>query len=506
MNNFCRERPSWRSVQKAQQLRKDDVMKLVDLLKDLEIQEMKGNPNIDINSVKTNSNDVQNNDLFICIKGFKTDGHRFIDEVVKKGATCIIVQDIVNIEGVTTIRVADTRIAMAVIASNYYDNPSAKVKLVGVTGTKGKTTTTFMIKKILENQGHKVGLIGTVANMIGDKIKESHRTTPDVVELQQLLNEMVEEGVDTVVMEVSSHSLELHRVYGCNFEIGAFTNLTQDHLDFHETFENYFLAKSKLFKLCKTGFVNIDDSYGKRLLDLEGMECSFKTYAINGDADLKACDIVVNNQDVKFSLLKENKKEDILVNIPGRFTVYNALAATSVCLELGCSIENIKQGLAQVVVPGRSEILETNDDFTIMIDYAHSPDSLESIIKAVSGYAKGRVVSVFGCGGDRDKTKRPIMGRISVTNADFTIITSDNPRTENPEAIIADIEQGIKDLDCEYIVITDRKKAIEYAIRNAKKDDFIILAGKGHETYQVLGTKEIHFDEREIVREILLKL
>ena len=489
-------------------------MKLKNVLAGLDGLKAKGDLDIEIKGIERDSRKVELGFLFVAIKGFDSDGHAFIEKAIENGANCIMVQEGCNIkelkipEDVTIVVAKDTRYALAIVACNFYDNPSKKFNLVGVTGTKGKTTTTFMIKKILEKQGQKVGLIGTIAKYIGNKnLGESDRTTPDSLELQQLFSQMAQEKVDTVVMEVSSQSLKLDRVAGCKFDVVLFTNFSEDHISpkEHPDMEDYFNSKLKLFKMCKTGFINADDlkvSQVKKLLP----DNDIQTYGIDNSADLLAKDITVTNSYVDFKVKLGDKNERVKVSIPGRFSVYNSLAAICVAKKLGVTPENIKEALLDVRVPGRSELVSNKKGLTIMIDYAHSPESLSSILKAVKSYCQGRVISVFGCGGDRDTTKRPIMGELSGMIADFTIITSDNPRTEKPMDIINQIEVGMKKAKGKYIVIENRKEAIKYAIQMATKRDIIVLAGKGHETYQEINGKKNHFDEREVVRDIIKEL
>ncbi len=489
-------------------------MKLKSVLAGLEGLKAKGNLELDLKGIESDSRKVKPDYMFVAIKGFDTDGHTFIEKAIENGAKCVMVQagsNLKNIkipENVTIIVAPNTRYALAIVACNFYDNPSKKFKLVGVTGTKGKTTTTFMIKKLLEKQGQKVGLIGTIAKYIGSKsLGESDRTTPDSLELQRLFCEMVKEKVDTVIMEVSSQSLKLDRVVGCNFDMVVFTNFSEDHISpkEHPDMEDYFNSKLKLFKMCKIGFINADDlkvSQIKKMLP----ENDIQTYGIDNSSDLLAKDITVTNSYVDFKVKLGEKNERVKVSIPGRFSVYNSLAAISVAKKLGVTPENIKEALLDVRVPGRSELVPNKKGLTIMIDYAHSPESLSSILKAVKAYCQGRVISVFGCGGDRDTAKRPIMGEISGQIADFTIITSDNPRTEEPIKIIEQIEAGMKKAKGKYIVIDNRRDAIKYAIEMANKRDIIVLAGKGHETYQEINGKKNHFDEREIVREIIKEM
>ena len=471
----------------------------------------RGNLEVDIKSIESDSRKVIKGSLFIAIVGFETDGHQYIKQAIENGATAIMFEEGAKIskeditDGVTFIMAPDTRIAAAKAACNFYQNPSRKFKLIGVTGTKGKTTTTFMIKAILEAQGKKVGLVGTVANYIGTtNLGESSRTTPDSLELQKLFFRMVQENVDCVIMEVSSQALKLHRVDGCDFDIAVFTNFSEDHISEHEhpNMEDYFNSKLKLMEMSKIGFINSDDfkvSKIKKLLPNKDI----KSYGIDNEADLIAKDITITNSSVDFKVKIGNKNERIKTGIPGRFSVYNSLAAISVACKLGADAEQIKEALLSVRVPGRSELVDNKKGLTIMIDYAHSPESLQSILSAVKSYTRGNVISVFGCGGDRDKGKRPIMGQISASIADFTIITSDNPRTEDPEQIVQEIEIGAKKTKGKYIVITDRTEAIKYAIQMATKNDIIVLAGKGHETYQEINGEKHPYDEREIIKEVI---
>ena len=477
-------------------------MLLKELVKGLEVCDVRGNLDIDIKDIAYDSRKTKKNGVFVCIDGYKQDGHKFIRNAIDNKVSAVFVQrDVPQYEGVTIIKVKDTRRVLAHLSNVFFNEPSKDLNVVGVTGTKGKTTTTYMVKSILEKFNQKVGIIGTIVNKIGDYEIESSRTTPECYDLQKLFREMKEQDVESVVMEVSSHALELSRVEEVDFDIGAFTNLSQDHLDFHKTIDNYLESKIKLFSLCKKGVVNIDNIYGSRVV--EKALCDVYTFGIHNEADFMAYDIETYPSCVKFKVKSAFINEQICVNIPGVFSVYNALCAISISALMGVDAKSIKEGLKDVVVPGRAEIIEANDKYTIMVDYAHSPDSLENILKTVKEYAKGRVVSVFGCGGDRDTLKRPIMGRISGDIADFTIITSDNPRTEEPQKIIEDIENGIKDVTKNYVTITDRRDAIKYAIDNSQYGDIIVLAGKGHETYQIFKDKTIHFDEREVVSEIL---
>ncbi len=474
-------------------------MYLNELLRDVDVIEIKGDSNPQITGVHYNSRTVTEGGLFVAIEGFVTDGHKYVASAVECGARAVVCTRFTPDIDVIQIRVADTRKAEAVISANFFDNPSNKIRLIGVTGTNGKTTVTHLVKHILDFSGYKTGLIGTNRNIIGDKVLETGRTTPDSFELQKLFYEMAKEKTDYVIMEVSSHALELKRVYGCTFEVGAFTNLTQDHLDFHETMDNYGRAKAKLFEISKKAVINTDDNYGSIML--KSFDGKAVTYGKNEECTLRAENIELKETGVRFSL----NGTSYSLGIPGGFSVYNALCAIGICRELGLSDDDIAKALDTASgVKGRAEIVSTGGrDYTVMIDYAHTPDGVENILNTAKGFAKGRVVIVFGCGGDRDPVKRPIMGEIAGRLADFCVVTSDNPRTEDPMSIISMVEDGVKKSGGEYVVIEKRYDAIRYALENAQKDDVIILAGKGHETYQILGKETIHFDEREVIREIL---
>lgn len=474
----------------------------------------KGELDREIGKIECNSKKINKGDVFVAIKGFEVDGHEFILEAIENGANVIVIEEGFDLKSVkfpsdiTVILAKNTREFLAIASSNYYNNPSKKFKLIGITGTKGKTTTTFMIKEILEKAGKKVGLIGTIATYInGEKIKDSDRTTPESLELQKTFAQMVDEGVEYVVMEVSSQSLKLHRVDGCEFDYVVFTNFSEDHISpkEHPDIKDYFESKLKLFNMCKTGFVNIDDLYGAKIPELFP-ENDITRYGIDNSGDFLAKDITITNSHVDFRAKLTDRNDRVKVDIPGRFTVYNALAAICICKKIGIDAENMKSALLNVKVPGRSEMVENKLEIPIMIDYAHSPESLQNILKAVKSYTRGRVISVFGCGGDRDTRKRPVMGEISGKIADYTILTSDNPRTEEPEAIIDEIEKGIKKTKGKYEIVVDRKEAIEKAIKMANKNDIIVLAGKGHEPYQEINGKKYDFDERVIVKEIINKM
>ena len=488
-------------------------MELKKVLAGLEGLKAKGTLDIDIKGIESNSKNIKPGYMFFAIKGFNTDGHDYINNAIEAGANVIMVQEGCDLKSIklkpdtTLVMYKDTREALAKCSCNYYGNPSMKFKLIGVTGTKGKTTTTFMIKEILEKAGHKVGLIGTIATYLNGKMLfESNRTTPESIELQKIFAQMVDEGVEYVVMEVSSQSLKLHRVDGCNFDIVLFTNFSEDHIspNEHLDMKDYFESKLKLFEMCDNGIINVDDKYVAKIPKLFPNN-NIMTYGIDNYCDVLAKDITITNSYVDFRVKISDRNERVKVDIPGRFSVYNALAAICVAKKLGIPSDKVIEALAEIKVPGRSEMVPNKKEIPIMIDYAHSPESLQNILSAVKSYTRGKVISVFGCGGDRDKGKRPIMGEISGRIADFTIITSDNPRTEDPEAIVKDIEEGIKKTKGKYKVVVDRITAIKEAIDMATKLDIIVLAGKGHEPYQEINGKKYPFDERVIVNEIINK-
>ncbi len=477
-------------------------MLLSKLVQGMDIVDIRGNT--DINGIAYDSRKVRQGSLFVCIDGTITDGHKYIPSAIENGAVALLTQKKMKLpEEIAYAQIKDTRFGLAYVSDKYYGHPSGKFKLVGITGTKGKTTITYMLKSVLDKAGQKTGLVGTVEKLIGNRVIYMERTTPESYDLQSLFSEMVENKVDTAVMEVSSQGLKLHRVACCDFDIGIFNNITRAHIGpgEHTSFEDYLDSKIKLFKTCRKGLVNIDSNYSREVLDKA--KCDVLTYGINNNADIKALNIAKYSNKVVFDLDSPWYNETIEVGVPGNFSVYNSLAAIGACGLLGISSQYLKKGLERVDVKGRVEAVRTGRDFTVIIDYAHSPDSLKNILETTRDFASGRVVCLFGCGGDRDRMMRPMMGKISGELSDVTIITSDNPRTEEPAAIVRDIEEGIKKTNGEYVTIVNRKEAIEYALRNAKKGDVVILAGKGHETYQTFKDKTIHFDEREVVREVL---
>ena len=478
-------------------------MKLKELLAGLEILSSNVNLETEAAQVCYDSRQVKSGDLFVALSGYAVDGHRFIPQAMASGAAAVLCQVPPENGETPYVQVADSRRALAVAGANFFGHPAKGMTMVGVTGTNGKTTSTYLLKAVLEAQGKKVGLIGTNQNMIGEKALPTERTTPESFELQKLFARMRDAGCTHVVMEVSSHALALDRVYGVRYQVGVFTNLTQDHLDFHGTMEEYCGAKALLFRNCETGVVNADDPWTPRLT--ADSTCEMLTYAETAEADLRAEDIVLEADHVAFTAVTKETRVPVRVNIPGRFMVYNTLDVLGAALALGVSLEDSAKVLAQVPpVKGRVEVVPTpGKDYTVLIDYAHSPDGLENVLSSVRGFAKGRTVAVFGCGGDRDRTKRPKMGRTAAQNADLLVVTTDNPRTEDPEAIIADILPGLEGSGTPYVVVADRIEAIHWAMDHAEKGDVIVLCGKGHETYQEINHVKHHMDEREIVAEYL---
>lgn len=458
---------------------------------------------VEITDITIDSRQARPGSVFVCITGEERDGHDFAAAAANAGAAVIVSERPLNSD-IPVVVYENTKLALAAIASRFYGEPEKRLKLVGITGTNGKTTVSYLIKKILETAGKKVGIIGTNEIIVGDKdvgIKSSTPTTPNSLELRKIFTKMSEMGAEYVVMEVSSHALELHRVAGLRYDVGVFTNLTRDHLDYHKTMENYFGAKKKLFDICESGVTNVDDEYGARLLS--NVPCRCVSVGREG-TDMAAENIEIDAAGVSFSAVYKGKAYPISLAISGMFSVYNALCAFGAAVSMGIAPELAAEGLcAASGVKGRLERVPTDTDYSVIIDYAHTPDGLENVLNAVNAFKKGRCIAVFGCGGDRDATKRPIMGEIGTRLADIAIITSDNPRTENPEKIIEEIVAGAH--GDEYKVIVNRREAIAYAMSVAKKDDIILLAGKGQETYQIIGREKTHFDEREVVKELLEK-
>ena len=464
-----------------------------------------GSTDVEISGMNYDSRQVDKGDLFFCIKGYETDGHKYAKMAVERGAVCIVVSELQDVP-VTQVVVEDGRRAMAEMSAFFYGEPAKRLRMIGVTGTNGKTSITYMIKNILETAGEKVGLLGTIVNLIGDRAIHTERTTPESMDLQRLLRQMVDEGVNSVVMEVSSHSLVLERVYGIKFAAAAFTNLTQDHLDFHKTFENYAAAKAILFQNSENAVINTDDRYGGYMKDAATGRVI--TYGMN-KGDVRAENVELHIDGCAYKLVgKDGTTFPIHVAIPGMFSVYNTLCAAAVAMCMGIGAEHIAAGIGRMKsVPGRFEALNTHGGgYTVILDYAHTPDSLQSTLQTIRGFAKGRIVSIVGCGGNRDSRKRPIMGEITGRMADFSIITSDNPRFEKPMDIIDMIIPGVEKSGGDYIVIENRRNAIRYALEHAKKDDVILLAGKGHEDYQEIEGVKHPFDEKVIVEELLSEL
>ena len=474
-------------------------MKLSDLLQEIPVLESTADLNMEITGVSYDSRRVGPGHLFVAITGYAADGHRFIPDAAARGAACVLCER--RPEGeIPYLLVPNTRTALALLGANWYGHPADRMTVLGVTGTNGKTTVTYLLKSVLEQVlGAKVGLIGTIQNMIGEKILPTERTTPESFELQGLFAQMAEAGCTHVVMEVSSHALYLHRVDCIPFAVGAFTNLTEDHLDFHKTMEAYRQAKALLFRRCGFSVFNVDDEQVARTV--EEAACWSLTTAVRAKAELTAEDVELGADHVAFTACRKEQRVPVRVRIPGAFTVYNALTVLGMAVGLGIPLEAAAKALANARgVMGRMEVVPTpGKDYTVIIDYAHTPDALENVLKAVKGFCKGRVISVFGCGGDRDPIKRPIMGKLGVKLSDLAIITSDNPRTEEPGKIIADILKGVAGIDKPYLVVENRREAIARAMREARADDIIVLCGKGHENYQEIDHVKYHLDEREEV-------
>lgn len=483
------------------------MKKLKDLLEHLDYQCLQGTTDKEITSVVYDSRKAEPGSLFLCIKGAVSDGHAYAKEVAEKGASVLVVQDAVEVpEDVTVIQVENSRYAMACISAAWFDYPAKKLKTIGITGTKGKTTTTYLVKSILENAGHKTGLIGTIETIIGGEHIPSANTTPESYLVQQYFAKMAEAGCDSVVMEVSSQGLMLHRTAGFTFDIGIFTNLEPDHIgpNEHKDFEDYLRCKALLFKQCKTGIFNADDQHLEQIL--EGHTCEVETFGFSEKADLRAENtrLVTGKGTLGIHYdVKGLMDFPVEIDLPGKFSVYNSLTAIAVCRHFNVTEENIQKALKQAKVKGRIEMVKVSDDFTLMIDYAHNAMSLESLLTTLKEYKPNRLVCLFGCGGNRSKLRRYEMGEVSGKLADLTIITSDNPRNEEPQEIINDIKVGIGKTDGKYVEIIDRKEAIAYAIHHGQPGDIVVLAGKGHEDYQEIKGKKYPMDERVLIQEIL---
>lgn len=486
-------------------------MKLTKLFDGFDYKLISGSLETEINKITDNTKDVMEDDIFFCIKGYNFDGHNFIDIVLSKGAKVIVINKdfenkISKNLNCVLISVDDTRKALSIAAINFYGRLHEKFKIIGITGTNGKTTTTFILREIFKNAGFRTGIIGTVGNFINDKKIKSDKTTPGALELNKLFNDMFKESVEYCFMEVSSHALELDRVYGINFDYGVFTNLTQDHLDFHKNFYSYFDAKFKLFENSRKKIVNNDDIYGKKII--EKIDSNVITYGINNmKSDFIAKDIsFLNNKSIFTFCDKFGREYKFDYNLVGNFNIYNALPAIIIALNEGVSVNVIEESLKNVFVRGRLENISKkyNLDYDIYLDYAHTPDGLENCLLTLKKISNGRIICVVGCGGDRDREKRPLIGKIASDISDYVYVTSDNPRSEDPEEIINDIVVGIEKSN--YEVVVNRFDAIKKSIKNGKSNDIILIAGKGHEDYQILKNEIIHFDEREIVDEILMEI
>ena len=475
-------------------------MKLSDLLKDVSVLQWGAPQGMEISGLCYDSRTAQPGCLFVAVSGFAADGHRFIAQAVERGAAAVLCEHVPEVE-VPYVMVNSTRAALAQASANWFGHPTKGMCVIGVTGTNGKTTVTYLLKSILEQTvAAKVGLIGTIQNMIGEEALPTERTTPESYELQALFRQMADAGCSHVVMEVSSHALALHRVDAISFETGVFTNLTQDHLDFHGTMEAYRQAKSLLFSRCRHGVLNLDDPVCGQMI--AEAKCQVHTFsAEKNEAELVAKNIRLKPDRIEMEVVTGMQICRAELGIPGGFSVYNALAAIGAAMTLHIPLEDITAALRNAHgVKGRVEVVPTPGlPFTILIDYAHTPDGLENVLRCVKGVCAGRTVVLFGCGGDRDPIKRPIMGKIAAELADFVVVTSDNPRTEAPDAIIRDILVGMEGTRTPYIVIENRREAIRWAMDHAQEHDILVLAGKGHETYQILGTEKTHLDEREEV-------
>ena len=478
-------------------------MKLKDLLRDIEVIAMTADPELEISDLTYDSRKATPGSLFVAVTGFVTDGNLYIPMALEKGAVAVVTA--VKPEAdIPYILVASDRLALALLAARFYDDPARSMTLIGVTGTNGKTSSTLLLKHVLEQTIHaKVGLLGTMDNMIGQESVPAQRTTPESLDLQAMFAKMRDAGCTHVIMEVSSHAIALERVGGVRFHLAAFTNLTEDHLDFHKTMENYCDTKGILFERSDKQVANQDDAWFERIASHSNGNL-LTTSARSGDG-LHAVDQQLLSDGVSFTAVYGDTAVPVKLQIPGKFTVYNALTVMGCALQLGISLEAAAGALASAAgVKGRVEVVPTpGKEYTVLIDYAHTPDGLENVLSSVRGFCQGRLISVFGCGGDRDPIKRPIMGRIGVELSDIAIITSDNPRTEEPMEIITDILKGVDTEKKNYLVIENRPAAIRQAMDIAKKHDIIVLAGKGHETYQEIHGVKHHMDEREIVARYL---
>ncbi|MEN1759530.1 UDP-N-acetylmuramoyl-L-alanyl-D-glutamate--2,6-diaminopimelate ligase [Anoxynatronum sibiricum] len=481
-------------------------MKLEEIVRNQTFKLLQGTLACEIGSIVYDSRQAKPGSLFVCIKGFQTDGHLYVHQAVELGAVAVMLEEEIALpDHLTVVQSPDTRKALSAAASVFNGLPSQHLDLVGVTGTNGKTTVTYLVKEILNHAGKKTGLIGTITNWIGDRQIQTIRTTPESVDFQRLLKQMVCEQVAVCVMEVSSHSLALERVNHTEFHTGVFTNLTEDHLDFHASMEAYYQEKKRLFTMTKhNNLLNIDDEYGRRMAEeLRSEGYPIITYGMSDDSDLQAMDAVLTLNSVSFYAKGLEMDRKVTLHIPGKFSVYNALAAIGATRSLGIAPDRICEALKVVGgVPGRLEQISEFTSFGVVVDYAHTPDALENVLNTIRQFTENRIITVFGCGGDRDKIKRPLMGKISGELSDISILTSDNPRSEDPMEILRMIEMGIRETKGAYQVIENRKNAIKEALLLAKSGDVVLIAGKGHETTQTIGHVTTHFDDREVARSL----
>ncbi|TCS94631.1 UDP-N-acetylmuramoyl-L-alanyl-D-glutamate--2,6-diaminopimelate ligase [Hazenella coriacea] len=489
-------------------------MRLEELIRPLILHNVTGKMDVEIQGIQMDSRKVQPGDLFIAIRGFTVDGHRFVSQAVDQGAAAILVEEEIMVD-VPMIRVPDTRRAMAVVAATFYQHPTQKLKLIGITGTNGKTTTSQLLHHIFNQMERKTGLIGTIEMKIGDRSFPVKNTTPEVIDLQKSFDLMLNEGCEYSVIEASSHALEQGRTRGCQFHIGVFTNLTQDHLDYHETMDRYREAKGMLFSQLGNQYqddpsespvavLNADDEASTYFAQMTPAQVV--TYGIEQPADVRAENIKISSQGTSLTLNTFKGSIDMELHLVGKFNVYNVLAATAVALLEGISLHDIKECLEKLRgVNGRFESVHVGQPYTVLVDYAHTPDSLENVLTTIQQFAQGKILSVVGCGGDRDRSKRPVMAKIAVKYSDLTVLTSDNPRTEDPKTIISDMIDGLgqNDLD-KYVTVIDRREAISHAISIAKPEDVVLIAGKGHETYQEIHGVRYDFDDREVARHAIL--
>lgn len=482
-------------------------MVLKQLVEEMKYEVLAGSVDTDVTTLVYDSRKVEKGSVFVCISGSVRDAHEFIPDVIAKGAAAIIVEkDVEPQDGVTYLKVEDSRLALACMSAAYFGHPARKLKTIGITGTKGKTTTTYMVKSILESAGIRTGLIGTIESIVGEKRIPSANTTPESYRVQELFHEMVEAGLEAVVMEVSSQALMLHRVSGFTFDIGVFTNLEPDHIgeNEHKDFADYMHCKSLLFRQCKLGIFNGDSEHLQGIL--EGHTCKVETFGYGKGNDLVADGVELKKEHGALGVryhVSGLMNFDVEVNVPGSFSVYNSLTAIAICHHFGVDVEKIKHALLHVSVKGRIEIVPVAKRYTIMIDYAHNAMSLESLLTTLREYEPGRLVCLFGCGGNRAKSRRYEMGEVSSRLADLTVVTSDNPRNEEPMDIINDILVGVHKADGEYVTIPDRKEAIAYCMKHAQDGDIVVLAGKGHEDYQEICGVKHHMDERELIADII---